>query len=189
MRRSLEILGVTPGVYLRAETDERANRVVQANYPDQVSLGDVTKITERQIAAIVRRHPKISHVLHGTGPPCQQVTGLNAGGAGVTGDRSGLVFELPRLRELLVRAFPHCEYEDMCEMVASLTAEDQEAYDVVNGRLPGKFCPSGFGWVRRPRLFWPSWELEIHLIWQSRRQTGGRRCACAALQCLCEGGS
>ena len=126
MRRSLEILGVTAGLYLHAETDERANRVVQANYPDQVSLGDVTKITERQIAAIVRQHPKISHVLHGTGPPCQQVTGLNAGGAGVTGDRSGLVLALPGLREMLVRAFPDCEYEDMCEMVASLSAEDQE---------------------------------------------------------------
>ena len=162
MRRSLEILGVVPGFYLHAEADEAADRVVQASYPEQVSLGDVTKITEKQIAGIVRQHPLITHVVHGTGPPCQQVSGLNACGADVAGDRSGLASdELPRIRALLRRASPDCEHADMCETVASLSREDQETYNTVNNGLPVQMCPSGFNWVRRPRLFWPSWELQL----------------------------
>ena len=161
MRRSLEILGVVPALYLHSEIDEAANRVVQCNYPDQVSLGDVTKITEMQIRDIIRQHPNITHVLHGGGPPCKQVSGLNPGGAGVHGDRSGLIDEMPRVRKLLRQAFPDCEHEDLCEMVTSLSREDQAHYDKVNGSLPVRICPSSFNWARRPRLYWPSWKLHL----------------------------
>jgi len=161
MRRALEILGVVPALYLHAEVDEGANRVVQSNYPDQVALGDVTRLSEVQLRGIVRMHPEVTHVLHGYGPPCQNVTGLNATGAGVTGEKSRLVDEIPRIQALLRRVFPDCEHGDLCEMVASLARSDQDHYDDLNGRLPVKICPSSFGWGRRPRLWWPSWSLAI----------------------------
>jgi len=161
LRRALEILGVTPALYLHAEIDEGANRVVQSNYPDQVSLGDVTQITEVQLRKVVRDYPLIEHVLHGYGPPCQNVTGLNAMGAGVSGAKSKLVDEVPRLRDVIRRVFPDCKHADMCEMVASLVREDQAHYDDLNGQIPVRICPSGFASVRRPRLWWLTWALTL----------------------------
>jgi len=161
MRRGLEILGVVPGLYLHAEVDEGANRVVQSNYPDQVALGDVTKISEVQLRGIIRMHPEVTHVLHGYGPPCQNVTGLNAMGAGVTGEKSKLVDEVPRIQTILHRVFPDCKHGKLGEMVASLSRQDQAHYDDISGSLPVRICPSSFGWARRPRLWWPSWALAL----------------------------
>ncbi len=159
-RRALEILGVTPALHLHWDTDEGAVRVAKTNYPDMVSLGDVTKCTEASLRSIVRNAPHITHVLHCTGPPCQQVSGLNPTGAGVKGKRSGLMTWVPVLRTVFRRAFPDCKHGDLCEMVASLTADNQKHYDKMNQGRPVRICPSDFSWVRRPRLYWISWPLQ-----------------------------
>jgi len=81
-------------------------------------------------------------------------------GAGVSGERSGLMRWVPTLRSIFRRAFPDCQHADLCEMVASLTAANQKHYDVMNQGLPVRICSSDFTWVRRPRLYWISWAVQ-----------------------------
>ena len=158
-RRALEILGVTPMLHVHFEIDEGSLRVVSANYPDAIGLGDVTQFTEKAGAKLVRDFPGVTHVVHTTSPPCQQVTGLNPMGAGVHGDRSGLLFQVPKLRKTLRRLWPDCVHADLCEMVSSLSATNQEAYDKMHKVVPLRICPSSFTWIRRPRLYWIDWDL------------------------------
>jgi len=158
-RRALEILGITPAKHIHFETDEAANRVVMAGYPDAVGLGDVTLATAESIREATKDVLGLEFVIHISGPPCQNVSGLNACGGGVKGKKSKLVFELIRLRKVLRDVFPNARHADLCEMVASLSSEDQGFYNKINGGLPVKICPGGFGWVKRPRLYWPSWSL------------------------------
>jgi len=158
-RRSLEICGVTPAVHLHYEVEETAIRVAECNYPDAKQMGDVQEITASSLLAATRDGPEISHVFHYTGPPCQNVTGLNPSGGGVGGSKSKLVMLLPAIRAAIKKAFPKARHADLCEMVASLMRQDQRVYDKVNGSTPFRICPSKHNYVRRPRLFWITWAL------------------------------
>ncbi len=72
-------------------------------------LGDVTTRTDKKLEQFVRMAPEVAHVLRTIGPPCQNVTGLNAMGAGVHGERSGSVNQLPSSRKESERACPDCQ--------------------------------------------------------------------------------
>jgi len=158
-RRAVEICGVTPTMHLHYEVEETALRVSSCNYPDAQQLGDVHAITADSLRKAVHDGPAVTHVLHFTGPPCQNVSGLNPSGGGVSGSKSKLVCLVPEVRAAICEAFPEAKKATLMEMVASLMREDQEVYDKVNGSTPYRVCPSKHNWLRRPRLFWLDWEL------------------------------
>ncbi len=133
--------------------------MVSAQYPDAIGLGDITEITDTDLRLSVSRKTTVTHLLHSSGPPCQNVSGLNPSGGGVNGSKSKLVRALPQLRAQIRKVFPHAIHGDLCEMVASLSQENQEAYDKINAGLPYRVCPGSMSYVRRPRLFWTSWDL------------------------------
>jgi hypothetical protein len=103
--------------------------------------------------------PYAALVLVVDGAPCQGVSGLNAGGLGLDDSRSGLIHEVPRIKELVRTAFPDARIEALGENVASMTQEVQNVYDSLAGVEGIEMCPSGCSWVRRPQLFWPSWDI------------------------------
>ena len=158
-RRALELLGVTPALHLHMETAEPACRVVRAAYPDAVALGDIREVTRESLERLRYKAPGVKFVLHVSGPPCQNVSGLNAGGTGIRGEKSKLVFELERIRRLIKQVWKGQQHHDLCEMVASLSAQDQQGYNEINAGLPVRICPSSYCWVRRPRLYWLTWAL------------------------------
>jgi len=159
LRRAVEILGVTPAAHLSWETCEAACRVAKQNYPDVQHMGDVKDITTEQIVEALRPCTGIDFVLHASGPPCQDVSGLSAGRKGVSGERSGLMALLPLVRQQIRAATPRAEHGDLMEMVASLSQSDQLAYDEINQSVPVRLCPSSHWPVRRPRLYWITWAL------------------------------
>ena len=181
-RRALEVLGATPGLHVHCEVDEACCRVVKSQYPDAVNGGDVTELNEFTLRAATQQCIGITHVIHLSGPPCQDVSGLNATGSGITGSRSSLVHYIPEVKRIIQRVFPGCAYGQAVEMVASLTRQSQETYDEIGGGQPLRICPGSFGWVRRPRLFWPSWnchktagvEITEEERWTTVRLSGRR---------------
>ena len=158
-RRAVEICGVTPAMHLHYEIEETAIRVTECNYPDAKQMGDVHGITAASLQAATHDGPLITEVMHYTGPPCQNVTGLNPAGGGVEGSKSRLMMLLPLIRAAIKKAFPKAKRAEFCEMVASMMREDQLVYDKVNGSIPYRICPSKHNYVRRPRLFWLTWSL------------------------------
>ena len=75
------------------------------------------------------------------------------------GAKSGLVFEILRLRAALQEAFSHCHMEEVSENVASMREVDQKEMDKIAGVKPWRICPRHFSWIRRPRLYWSHAEL------------------------------
>ena len=107
------------------------------------------------MAKAVARAPEIEFCLHVFGAPCQDVTGLSGNRKGVSGSRSSLLHETPRIRGILRRTLgKHCQLQEVCENVASMSESDQATYDKVMNCKPLRICPKHLGWVRRPRLFW-----------------------------------
>jgi len=80
---ALQRLGIKVKTYYAAEIDKHAIKVTQANFPDTIQLGDVTKVKASDL-------PKIDLVIGGS--PCQ---GFSFAGKQLAFDdeRSTLFFE------------------------------------------------------------------------------------------------
>eukprot|EP00974_Lingulodinium_polyedra_P061403 5924231-Lingulodinium_polyedra.AAC.1 len=61
------------------------------------------------------RAPHVQYIIHLYSAPCQNVSGLNAGRAGVQGPESRLVEWVPRVAECFRAAFPWAEMVDAGE--------------------------------------------------------------------------
>ena len=101
-RRALQLLGVTPALHIHIESDPAANKVVAAMFPDAICLGDITEVTTDMLRESARGTTVARYVLHSSGTPCQNVSGLNACKVVVHGSKSKLVGLLgPRRPSLL----------------------------------------------------------------------------------------
>ena len=87
-RLALERAGIDVGSFFASEIDQNAIKVAMKNYPDTIQIGDVTKVSGKDL-------PKIDLLIGGS--PCQSLS--NAGdGSGFDG-KSGLFYEWTRLLE------------------------------------------------------------------------------------------
>ena len=87
-RLALERAGIDVGSFFASEIDQNAIKVAMKNYPDTIQIGDVTKVSGKDL-------PKIDLLIGGS--PCQSLS--NAGdGSGFDG-KSGLFYEWIRLLE------------------------------------------------------------------------------------------
>ena len=78
---------------------------------------------------------KVDLILVGAGSPCQDLSGLNAAGRGLEGERSRLFFEVPRIIGLVKSHF-EVPVEYFVENVASMTADNVEQFSDVLGVKP-----------------------------------------------------
>lgn len=95
---ALEKAGIKVDKYYASEIENPSIKITQKNYPDTIQLGDITKITEKMLDAIM----PIDIVMGGS--PCQdlsvykfdrgEVTGLN-------GEKSGLFYHYARILKYL----------------------------------------------------------------------------------------
>eukprot|EP00972_Heterocapsa_arctica_P025471 3750363-Heterocapsa_arctica.AAC.1 len=79
--------------------------VAATNHPQAISLGDITLISGDAVKALAETHPDCTFII-GAGPPCQDVSLLNAARRGATGDRSNLREEYKRFFYDLQQAAP-----------------------------------------------------------------------------------
>lgn len=98
-------------------------------------------------------------ILVGAGPPCQGVSGLNAGRRGAMKDvRSSVFQEVPRIIGLFKAAFPWAQVRFIGESVASMDSQDRglmsEAFEE-----PWRFGPFGLTLCHRPKYFWVDWDI------------------------------
>ena len=100
-RRALEILGITPAVYISIDWDAESCKVIRAVEERRVSVGrapqlvevfeaKVSAVTSKHLAPLLRR-PGLNTGLVVGGPPCQGFSALNRNGEG---------FEDPRSQEI-----------------------------------------------------------------------------------------
>jgi hypothetical protein len=159
-RRSLQLLGITPGSFVSYDVDEQASSVVRRAFPQVRELGDITKATSEELKQAVADNPHITHVLLVGGSPCQDVSSANPDGAGLSGSKSSLFYSYLRLRDVLVPSvFPNAVVAEVLENVASMSNETRDLISMHLGYQPVKCCPSDLWPVQRPRYYWLNFDL------------------------------
>jgi len=134
---ALQRLGITPTKYFASEIDQYAMKVTQANFPDTVQLGDVTKVNADDL-------PDIDLLIGGS--PCQ---GFSFAGKRLNFDdpRSKLFFEYVRLLKALKPKYFLLENVRM----------KQESQDVISEQLgvqPIVLNSNLVSAQNRHRLYW-----------------------------------
>jgi DNA (cytosine-5)-methyltransferase 3A len=85
---ALERAGIKVNKYFASEIKPHAIEVTQHNYPNTIQVGDVTKISAKDL-------PKIDLLIGGS--PCQDFSSANKQKLGLDGEKSGLFYEYLRL--------------------------------------------------------------------------------------------
>ena len=146
--------------YISCEVDKACKRLTRTRWPGVLELGDVTKVDAKLVEHLVSAVGyKVDLILIGAGSPCQDLSGLNATGQGLEGERSRLFFEVPRVVSLVKDHFK-VPVEYFVENVASMTADNVQRFSEVLGVKPVFLDAHHFCHCRRPRLYWPSWKIE-----------------------------
>ena len=132
-----------------------ARRVVEAYFPDSSFHEDVTSIDEEVVTGWALKYSNAGVIIMGAGPPCQGVSGLNADKRGALRDhRSRLFKEVPRIRDLVRKAFFWAQVHMLMESVASMGDEDRRVMSDEVELKPFKIDSLGLTVCRRPRLYW-----------------------------------
>jgi DNA-cytosine methyltransferase len=144
-RLALERAGIPVEAYYASEIDKYAIKVTQANRPDTVQLGDVSKLG--------KENPYPPELLNGVdliifGSPCQDLSIAGKNRKGLDGQRSGLFFEAVRI----MKDIPHKYF--IMENVASMSKEAKQVITEALGVEPIIINAALVSAQNRKRLFW-----------------------------------
>ena len=147
---ALQRVGIPVGVYHASEIDPHAIKVTQANFPNTIQLGDITKVFYRSF------NHHIGLMMGGS--PCQ---GFSFAGKQLNFDdpRSKLFFDFIRIREELKPKYVLLENVRMAK-------ESQDIISKYMGCEPTKINSADVSAQSRNRLYWLvkyDWDLEKYV--------------------------
>ena len=126
--------------------------MANTQFPSAINLGDITLISEQIIVDLIGKHPDSVWIMGG-GPPCTDVSLLNADRIGAMGAHSSLRIEFERIYHTFAKYLPSNRL--FCFMECTrMELEDRVHYDAVFNSYPAEICSSAFTWATRPRLWW-----------------------------------
>lgn len=161
LRVAVDALGLESIGHVSVECSATAQRVVESHFADAIIVSDICEVDAAMVQQWACRFSQVALVILGAGPPCQGVSGLNSERKGALRDaRSNLYVHVPRIRELVRRAFPWAMVHSLMESVASMDDSDRHLMSKAEGSCPWRICAGGVSLARRPRLYWISWELQ-----------------------------
>ncbi len=111
-RRALDLLGITPALYLSIEIDAECVHIVRRTWPDVVSRTDLTDIREHDLGELLQEYPALTHGLIVGGLPCQPFSALAAGRTGFDDPRSNLLRVMIEFIQRLQQIAPHIQWHD-----------------------------------------------------------------------------
>ena len=153
LRVATDLLNLDVLAHISVERDASARRVVEAHFPEVVHIEDVELVTEDMVKEWSMRFSQVSIVLLGSGPPCQGVSGLNAGRKGALRDaRSCLFVHVSRITQLVRRGFPWAQVHSLI-----MDDHDRDHMSLSFGSPPVRIDAGGMTWCSR--YYWCTWEL------------------------------
>ena len=160
-RVAADAVGLTVIGHVSVECHPPARRVVESRFPHTLFINSVEEVSDEVVRSWACQFSQVSVVLLGAGPPCQGVSGLNADRRGALRDhRSSLFPHVERIAKLLRTHFPWAQVHKLMESVASMDEADRVIMSQSAETTPVLVDASGLTGCRRPRLYWPTWELE-----------------------------
>eukprot|EP00438_Fugacium_kawagutii_P010455 Skav232993 [mRNA] locus=scaffold387:64192:70081:+ [translate_table: standard] len=145
LRVSTDILGLAVAGHISVEKMDTAQRVVEANFPDTITVPAIEQVTEELVIQWSLRFSNVCLVLIGGGPPCQGVSGLNSDRRGALRDsRSSLFQQVPGIVQLFRKHFPWAQTHYLLESEGRATASNvlaalQDFDPKLRGQLPGSW--------------------------------------------------
>jgi hypothetical protein len=156
-RQVLKNLGMSVNSYHAFECDAGATAVARKQHGDITPHGNVHRLCYELLRVIIAQHGPINLLLGGS--PCQDVSFLNRGRAGILGEQSTLVHYMWICLHCLTMLQPGLEVHFLAENV-NMDDEDRGYLDawwsVYCGRkiTPIKFNSNVLGLQSRPRMYW-----------------------------------
>lgn len=141
-RIALEQEGFEIGNFYSSEIEPNAIKVAEDNYPQNIQLGDLTKIDVDVL-------PKIDIFFAGT--PYQGVSLANRGGQDVVGSKSELVFDIHKIFVKLKEKNPQMLF--LIENV-KMSKENKQIFDELFGVEGFKLDSADVSIQHRERLYW-----------------------------------
>ena len=167
LSRALQLAKVDVASLIVIEVEPDCRRLHRRRWPGCHCLGDIKKVTKKQMMDLVRKVPGVTGIIGGGGSPCQGLSRLSSEREHLSDPRSALFYDLKdRLKwiqeigvELDIWTIRFCEnvigdVVDVEEMTSNLEME------------PVEVCASCISRVRRPRLYWSSTGLDDHPSFQ-----------------------
>ena len=135
---ALERAGIKVQNYFASEIKSHAMEVTQTNYPNTIQVGDVTKVSAKNL-------PKIDLLIGGS--PCQDFSRANKEREGLKGSKSSLFFEY-------VRLLKECKPEYF--VLENVIMSDYNYWYICNelNCEPVRICGSLVSAALRDRLYW-----------------------------------
>ena len=111
LRVAWDVIGANVLGHVSVEKQAEGHRVVEYHFPGSLLLNDVAQINEEDVRGWSLKFGQVDMVLLGAGPPCQGVSGLNAGRKGALLDeRSSLFIHVGRVKGLSAETLPLVPY-------------------------------------------------------------------------------
>lgn len=139
-RLALDRLGISVNSYYSSEIEPHAIKISQKHYPDNIQLGDCTKIDYTNL-------PHINLLIGGS--PCQNLSNVNnKDNRGLEGEKSKLFYEY-------VRALRECKPDYfLFENVMSMKNKDRDIISKLLGVSPLSINSSCVSAQNRNRYYW-----------------------------------
>ena len=160
LRVAADAIGLPVVGHVSVEKHGPARRVVESRFANTLFVEDVAQVDQEMVREWACQFSQVGLVVIGAGPPCQGVSGLNADRRGALRDHQSCLFtHVERVHELVRKAFPWAQVHRLMESVASMDSGDRALMSASVGSCPYLIDPVKICGCRRPRLFWPTWEL------------------------------
>ena len=135
---ALKRAGVHVDKYYASEIKPHAIKVTQYNFPDTIQVGDVTKLSSKDL-------PKIDLLIGGS--PCQDFSNANKDRLGLNGLKSSLFFEF-------VRLLRECEPKYFLLENVVMPIQDNNFISELLGVLPVRINSNLVSAQNRDRFYW-----------------------------------
>ncbi len=163
LSRALELARVPVAKLVIVEADADCRRLHRRRWPGVVERGDIKRVTKDDVRGWMKSVTGLTGVIAGGGSPCQGLSLLSSERRHFDDPRSALFFNLAEALgwvqdlacELQVWSVRFCE---------NVVGDDQDVEKMSEAlRMEClRVCSGDLSWVRRPRLYWSSAEMDDH---------------------------
>ena len=163
LSRALELAKIPVAHTFIVEKDPDCRRLHRRRWPSCSMMADITKLTKKQLERELKRVPGVTGIIAGGGSPCQGLSKLSSERRHLQDPRSALFYDMVEKFTWLVEL--SLEMKVWCLRFGENVIGDLEDVMEMSRHLhmsPVEVCASDLSWVRRPRLYWGSVEVDDH---------------------------
>lgn len=163
LSRALEMAKIPVSKLVIVESDADCRRLHRRRWPGVVERGDIKRITKKDIRGWMASVTGLTGVIAGGGSPCQGLSLLSSERQRFEDPRSALFFDLVRCLKWVQELASELQVWSI-RFAENVVGDDQDV-DQMTEELRMeclRLCSSDLCWVRRPRLYWSSAELDDH---------------------------